>query len=209
LQREAQAFPSVSAGSIKVAGGIVQNGDPSYTYQLGVYAVVGAINIGPSASPPPAPQTTFELYGLVGVDNASVITDPDTATWGVMITPAGTVTEPSGTYSVSDVTLTLDSGYVAGAFGLAGLFTVTTDSEYSTTLPGSYPSFLTSGVSDSYNVSGFVSGPTSQPPTNVTLIEGGVPEPSTLVYALCAIASLPAIRLARKRRSRTRGLKTA
>jgi hypothetical protein len=85
---------------------------------------------------------------------------------------------------------------------------VTTDPAYSASLPGGDPS-LVSDFGYAYSLdNGSVTGSGSKG-NGSTIVIGGVPEPSTLTLALCAIASLPVVSIVRRRRSRKVGLHAA
>jgi hypothetical protein len=192
--------PPPPTGDIKISGGIIQNGDPSYTYQLLIEASNGAVTIDSGS--------TFTLNGLVGVDSGSVFNPPnDGNPWNIDVESDGTLTEGSVTYDVSDVTWTLASGTLQATDGELALLTVTTNTEYSESLPGGYPTYLTDGVSYADSVSGSANN-TGQSGSSLMLQQGGVPEPSTMTYALCAVGALPVVHFVRRRRPRAQGPRT-
>lgn len=125
---------------------------------------------------------------------------------------AGAITtdprSPIDGYTVSDVTWSLNTAAIEGTNLLLGIFEVTTDPAYSASLPGGYPSIVTNfGYAYSLD-SGSVTGSGSAG-NGFTIVIGGVPEPSTLTLALCAIATLPVVSFFRRRRSRKVGLHAA
>jgi hypothetical protein len=93
--REARALQQVP--SVRVIGGIVQDGDPAYTYQLEVFSTNGGL----------VPTTTLSLEGLVGVDMNSA-TSIIAEYGGAGAWTAGAITtdprSPIDGYTVSDVT---------------------------------------------------------------------------------------------------------
>ena len=117
---------AVAVGSIKVTGGIVQVGDPQYTYQLAVFL---------DGNLKPNPPTTVSLNGLSDVDGNSVIQIIDQA--GIVSPTTWTAAQP-GRHKRD-----LDTHRWADLFGastnlLIGIFEVTTDP--SINLPAGYPS---------------------------------------------------------------------
>jgi len=186
-------------GSLTIGGGVVQNGDPSYTYQLEVF-LSGSIYSGYS--------TSFGFGPLVGVDSSSAtsILNQYTASgvsWTPSITPASPPTADG--YNQSDVTWTYSGSALITSGGpssslLLGVFQVTTDPAYSSTLPGGYPSFLTNGVTYSWTLDGGSSSANGSSGP-ITFQQGGVlaPEPSTAIAPLCVIAALPIVWFVRVR----------
>ena len=202
--------PSITE-SISVKGGIVQNGDPSYTYQLEVF-FTGTILSG----------DTVSLNNLVAVnrhsstsilklDPAFTPTDWSTVHGITLSTPNGHVHEGHHTYPVSDVTWTYSGPTEMSAVSvLLGVFEVTTAHRFNHSLPAQYPSFLTDqngGVSYSYSLNGGnpLNGGISGTGEPITLNQGGVfvPEPSTAIAPLSVMAALPVVWLIKRRRARS------
>ena len=201
--KDAWAFGTAAPkmGTIGIAGGIVQNGDPSYTYQLGVIATGGTVTLDSGS--------IFTMSGLVGVDMSSVIDEspPQSglAFWMTSIDVTGSVTEGDVSYSVSTVSWDLVSGSYTAANAFLLTLAVTTDTTYSASLPDGYPTYLTTGVSYSDMTEGSATNIGMTTSTGLSLIQGGVPEPSTLAYAICALASLPVVSFFKRWRPRLVG----
>ncbi len=207
--REARAV--ITVGSITVGGGVVQNGDPAYTYQIEVL-LTGTIT--------PGYTTSFTFGPLVGVDSnspTSVLMEymAPGVSWSTPPTITSDYTAPSYppnpansalSYNQSSVTwnYTGSSSITSPDGGtmplLLGIFQVTTDPAYSNYLPTGYPSFLTSGVTFSWLLNGGSPVPGSGSGT-LNLQPGGVlaPEPSTAVAPLFVIAMLPVVWLVKQR----------
>jgi hypothetical protein len=198
--------PSIT-DSITTKGGIVQNGDPSYTYQLEVF-LTGTIT--------PGSTTSVTLDNLVGVNwhslpSISILDEYGTSpgvSWTPYIHVIGHVHEHGHTYTVSDVTWKFSGNSSVtsilnpddGPSGLLlGVFQVTTAPKYSHSLHSDYPSFLTDHVKSSY----YLNGKSGGLPTDLPLQLGGVfvPEPPTAIGPLCAIAALPVVWFMKRRRA--------
>ncbi|HKI18550.1 MAG TPA: hypothetical protein VKA15_11750 [Isosphaeraceae bacterium] len=203
-EHEARAGSSVG-GSLTVGGGVIQHGDPAYTYQLEVF-LTGTIS--------PLYSTSFTLGPLVGVDSnsassASILNQymAPGVRWSTPPTITSDYTAPSYPSNPPDSALSYNQSGVTWTYTgtsfitspvdtplLLGIFQITTDPAYSYYLPTGYPSFLTTGVSFSWitnggsNVAGTANG-------SLTLQQGGVlvPEPSTMIAPLCVIALLPVV----------------
>ncbi len=197
------ARAGLTGGSITVGGGLLQNGDPAYTYQIEILL---------SGTIAPGYTTSFTFGPLVGVDSQSPTSitheytapgvswsSPPTITLDYMATsyPPNPANSPLS-YNQSSVTWAYTgTSAVTSPTGeslLLGIFQVTTDPAYSNYIPTQYPSFLSTGVTYSWTTNEGSTAPESGSGT-LTLEPGGilVPEPSTAIAPLCVIAMLPVV----------------